>query len=92
MLEAVSKPNGLTTTQFSAAIKERRRVVFNNTARSLDAECGRKVRRPADGPEKARLLRCRTSTYHLDTDFGSRPRYCGLFRPIVRSLGFVRGS
>jgi len=26
------------------------------------------------GPEKARLLRCQTSLYHQDTDFGPPPR------------------
>ena len=36
------------------------------TATTSDAEARRKACRPAGGLEKARLRRCRTSTYRLD--------------------------
>src|SRR5688500_17953089 len=40
------------------------------------------------GPEKAHLRRCRTSKYRFRYSFRSSASHLGLFRPIVRPLGF----
>src|SRR5579862_7247627 len=59
---------------------------MEHTARRSDAEARRKARRPSGGREKARLRRCRASTYLLVDTLRPSALHPGLFPAIAGPL------